>query len=66
MESWLIVLLGTVVFVGGIVGSINYKAVHRWGYKNTMFENSPPGTLLIPLWMTTGIGATFILMGIFR
>ena len=64
MAPWLIILLGTVIFVGGIIGSFRYRTFHkhfRYG-----FETLPPEVLLLPTWGLTGIGGVFVLMGIFR
>lgn len=66
MEPWLIILIGTVVCGAGILGSIHYRKVHKHMFAGSVFEKGPPEFLLLPLWGFAGIGAVFVLMGIFR
>ncbi|NYJ18124.1 hypothetical protein HNR11_002714 [Nesterenkonia sandarakina] len=66
MAPWLIILIGTVVFVGGIIGSFRYRTIHKRFFQGHIFQDAPPEFLLLPLWGGAGIGGVFILMGIFR
>lgn len=50
----------TVALLGGIVGSIRYKKVHKM-FAGTAFEHSPPEFLLLPLWGATALGAGYLL-----
>lgn len=62
MEPWLIVI-GAVVFIGGIMGSFHYRAVHDFLSTGSVFQNTPPEFLLLPLWGATGIGGLFVVLG---
>lgn len=57
---WLLHIGFTVAFLGGIIGAIYYKKVHKM-FTGTAFEDSPPEFLLLPLWGMTALGAGYLL-----
>lgn len=58
--NWLLHIGFTLAFIGGIIGSIHYKKVHKM-FAGGPFEDSPPEFLLLPLWGMTALGAGYLL-----
>ncbi len=59
--SWLLHIGFTLAFVGGILGSIYYKKVHRM-FAGTPLEDAPAELLFLPLWGITALGAGYLLV----
>lgn len=64
METWMLITIGTIAFTGGLIGSIHYKKVHRM-FLGGPFEDAPAEFLLLPLWVFTGLGGLFLVLGFF-
>ncbi|WP_157075528.1 hypothetical protein [Nesterenkonia jeotgali] len=63
MEPPILILVGSLMCVGGVLGLRHYKKVHKM-FTGSPFEDAPAELLFMPLGAAVGMGALFVFLGL--